>query len=59
MKLPRSIPHDVRNALEDLERRRDGSNHADVWSAFVDWADRHGATLSKPPAPDPETPMRY
>ncbi|MBW4708633.1 hypothetical protein KX928_12645 [Roseobacter sp. YSTF-M11] len=54
MKIPRTIPQSVRNELEDMERRRTGLNHADAWTAFVDWADRHGAEISVPPEPEEE-----
>lgn len=50
--LPRSIPDSVRREWEELERRRDGSSHADQWTAVVDWAEKHGAKLTATPDDD-------
>lgn len=47
--LPQSIPDSVRREWEVLERRHDGASYADQWTAVVDWAEKHGATLTIAP----------
>ena len=43
--------------MEELERRRDGSSIADIWTAIVDRLNEQGCTLERPFPPDDEVRM--
>ncbi len=53
-KWPTTIPHDLAQALAELDKRRSTPTDSDRWGVVFDWLERHG--IQAPDHPLPMTP---
>ncbi|MBW4710731.1 hypothetical protein KX928_23320 [Roseobacter sp. YSTF-M11] len=59
MKLPRTLPFQVRRKWEALQERRDGATFADMWTELLEELDVRGVSIERPFEPEPERENRY